>query len=537
LVGNTGSGKSWTVASAVQRCLEALQPPEQYRPKFIVLDINGEYAKAFGTTAHARQPNHVYVNSHEYGLPLWTFDLHELVHYFEASAATQVPVLDQVVTLARATGPGTSPAHHQLLRLDWALGLLRALVAYTQESGGKFVGRNARKTMSNLHELLLLLRNDAEQRSQPATRQAADAALTALQESSEIEPLLLSADQDEYYCFTGLDVQVREGIQSISQSLEPLLASAHSTLLAESGLPPLTADIPCPFPPPMLDEPSLFDSALSGMRGEQRMHEYVATLRLRIRRKLQDRRWRVFRGNEEDLFTEVLCPLLGLDFIPHQGGGDTGSSSSQALPEDSATVVIIDCSMLAHDVLPFFCAVVGRLLLDVREHANPDQRINRPWVLVLEEAHNYLRPRREGEDPGLTLSREAFERIAKEGRKFGMSLIIASQRPSDVSDTVLSQCANFIVHRIQNPDDIDYFKRILPGGSREMLDQVSILSPGEALPLGSAVNVPCRVRVHKPNPSPKSDTPAPRQHWKTEAVFDIEKAIANWLGQEDIGHD
>jgi DNA helicase HerA-like ATPase len=92
-----------------------------------------------------------------------------------------------------------------------------------------------------------------------------------------------------------------------------------------------------------------------------------------------------------------------------------------------------------------------------------------PWVLVLEEAHNYARPARSDEDRGHRLARLTYERIAKEGRKFGLSLIIASQRPSEISQTIISQCANFISHRLQNPDDIDHFRRIIPMQARRLL--------------------------------------------------------------------
>jgi DNA helicase HerA-like ATPase len=123
-----------------------------------------------------------------------------------------------------------------------------------------------------------------------------------------------------------------------------------------------------------------------------------------------------------------------------------------------------------------------------------------PWVVVLEEAHNYARPARTDEDRGHKLARLAFERIAKEGRKFGLSLIIASQRPSEVSPTIISQCANFVSHRLQNPDDIDHFRRIIPMQARRLLDQVTILASGEAIVFGSPFHVPdpCSLRQAEP---------------------------------------
>jgi DNA helicase HerA-like ATPase len=168
----------------------------------------------------------------------------------------------------------------------------------------------------------------------------------------------------------------------------------------------------------------------------------------------------------------------------------------------------------------------------MRAHATPARRTNQPYVLVLEEAHNYLRPYREGESQGIRLARDTFERIAKEGRKFGLSLMIASQRPSDVSATVLSQCANFVVHRIQNPDDIDYFKKILPTGSRDVLDQLPILAPGDGLLIGSAVNVPARVRVRRPSPEPLRETPKPWEAWREgQEKFDGADALRAWVAE------
>lgn len=93
------------------------------------------------------------------------------------------------------------------------------------------------------------------------------------------------------------------------------------------------------------------------------------------------------------------------------------------------------------------------------------------------------------------------------------------------SPTVISQCANFLVHRIQNPEDIDYFRKILSLGSRAMLDQLPILGPGAGLMLGSAVNVPARVKIERPKPAPLSDTARPWTAWQSgEESFDTSAA-------------
>ena len=125
-------------------------------------------------------------------------------------------------------------------------------------------------------------------------------------------------------------------------------------------------------------------------------------------------------------------------------------------------MTVLDLSMISHEVLPFICAVMGRVLLEAREKLQAKKRHHNPWVLVLEERTTTPVLPVKNEERGQALSRRAFERVAKEGRKFGLSLIVASQRPSEISPTIISQCANFFSHRLQNPDDIDHFKRIIP---------------------------------------------------------------------------
>jgi uncharacterized protein len=193
---------------------------------------------------------------------------------------------------------------------------------------------------------------------------------------------------------------------------------------------------------------------------------------MRLKTRLADRRWSVFTNYDELEISSTSAWFKSLGF---EAGG--------------CKITVLDLSMLAHEVLPFICSTVGRVLLEAREKLQAGQRYSNPWVLVLEEAHNYARPSRQGEDRGQAQSRRAFERVAKEGRKFGLSLIVASQRPSEISPTIISQCANFFSHRLQNPDDIDHFKRIIPRQAQRLLDQVTVLASGEAIVFGGSCPV------------------------------------------------
>jgi DNA helicase HerA-like ATPase len=125
-----------------------------------------------------------------------------------------------------------------------------------------------------------------------------------------------------------------------------------------------------------------------------------------------------------------------------------------------------------------------------------------------------------------------FEKIAKEGRKFGLSLLVASQRPSELSRTVLAQCNSFIVHRIQNPDDQEYFKSVISGVNRELLDQLPALAQQQAIVLGDCVSLPLQVRINDVDPKPRSDDPAFIKAWSstTPSAPDIEGIAAKWEG-------
>jgi hypothetical protein len=510
IVGNTGSGKSWTVASLLQRAIKNREQAKQLSgAKIIILDINGEYSRAFRQPQLKRKPNEAYVNSDDFVLPLWCTNLQEMAHIFQVTEArqTQFPVLERMITFARQFASlGTKADEifkireciqrcrnhaHKLFDLAEGKGSQFNIGTVYSEYAGSFT------TAFNELKICGVLPISPGTDLQQSIDRLLDPTPTTVPKANALH-----------------ENEIKK-VRSLRTLLNSYLDQLDTAVVASCPVSDSSADAPCCFNPELLDSREAKTWVLLGFEGEGDIRKNLPTMFLRMRRTLLDPRWRVFtKVSSVSQIDDVVRVLVG-----NISGKETN-------------VTIIDCSMVAFDVLPFFCACIGRLLLDIRRHANHDQRILQPWVLVLEEAHNYLRPYRVEEDLGISLSRESFERIAKEGRKFGLSLIIASQRPRDVSDTVLSQCANFIVHRIQNPDDIEYFRRIVPIGSREMLDQVPILDAGDALLLGSAVNVPSRVHIPKPDPTPQSETPKPSKAWlEGMPTFDTGEAVKNWLGE------
>jgi hypothetical protein len=153
-------------------------------------------------------------------------------------------------------------------------------------------------------------------------------------------------------------------------------------------------------------------------------------------------------------------------------------------------------------------------------------------VLVLEEAHHYI-PVRDAEKPeDQSVSKKVFERIAKEGRKYGLGLLVASQRPSELSHTVLAQCNSFIVHRLQNPRDLEYFKSVVPAAFEDLLGQLPVLPQQTAMVLGECVPAPVLMRVNDAVPTPRSEDPRFMDHWISEKAYEppFEDICAEWEG-------
>ncbi|WP_405049720.1 ATP-binding protein [Rhizobium sp. 1399] len=484
IVGNTGSGKSFSVSSLIQKAMKALEGAAE-EPHVFILDINGEYAKAFPPRdlPALRLPDRIYLNGREFSLPLWFLNAEEICAWLSASEQTQEPVLKDWWAIAKGGNARIAASMGALQNAMTALDqLISELSRIKRKSAGSYcdaiVGHLANSTIptTDFENLFVSHRNVDQYNQDVMANQAA---------------IYIEAEKLK----DAIRIQIVGGSEAEEEGMR-------------------TADSPLPIARATLTDPSLINRAVS-KEDTFRVDAHLTTLKLRLKTRLDDKRWRSFLNYEEDgTKIENLAAWLrrfGLDAA--QG----------------PKVSVLDFSMLSNEVLPFACAVMGRIFLEARERLPAASRYKHPWLLVLEEAHNYARPPRSDEDRGHRLARLTYERIAKEGRKFGLSLIIASQRPSEISQTIISQCANFISHRLQNPDDIDHFRRIIPMQARRLLDQVTILGSGEAIVFGSAFHIPTRVLFDRPEPGPYSQTAAPYHEWSKEtSPFPLDMVVEAW---------
>lgn len=192
------------------------------------------------------------------------------------------------------------------------------------------------------------------------------------------------------------------------------------------------------------------------------------------------------------------------------------------------SIKVIDFSEVPADILPVIIGLVARIIYQVQFWTDPNSR--RPVAFICDEAHLYL-PRKEG-NPVERRAVEAFEKIAKEGRKYGVALMIVSQRPSDVSATILSQCNNIISLRLTNADDQATVRKLLPESLESLLEALPIMDVGEAMVVGDSVLLPSRIKIDSPTEKPLSATIDFWSRWQEDVTnADFALAVENMRRQ------
>ena len=278
--------------------------------------------------------------------------------------------------------------------------------------------------------------------------------------------------------------------------------AAHSK---ESEFPDITVESPLPYDirALLLELHKKDVEMVPGVRGEKQgpLNGKLTRFIQRLESKISDKRLNfIFNSSSQlqkhDWFEGLARVLMGFG-----GGGG---------------LKIIDFSEVPSDILPLITGLVARLVFSLQQWMNSEKR--HPIALFCDEAHLYIPSSYSDsvEESGL----RNFERIAKEGRKYGLSLVVISQRPADVNKTVLSQCGNFIAMRLSNPDDQSVIKRLFPDNMGGFADSLPILDVGEAIIVGDACLLPSRIKIDLPGVMPKSATVDFWTEWGKEKAQD-----------------
>ena len=284
------------------------------------------------------------------------------------------------------------------------------------------------------------------------------------------------------------------------------------------GLDRITIDTPVYFDfAVILDEFRRLDTQMvpgSGKDKQGPLFGQFSRLLMRIDSRLNDRRYDLIfhpqtyatSASMEDLFRRLL-------------GAQTDGRKK---------VVIVDLSSVPFDVRNSVISLILRCLFDFSYWYRRVNGSSFPISVFADEAHIYLN---DG-DSSARPSRESAERIAKEGRKYGISLTVISQRPREVSSTILSQCNSFLCLRLSNPDDQSYVRNLLPDSVRGITSMFSTLRRGEGILLGDSVMMPTRIRIDRPNPTPHSDDTSFHDVWNEDPEeIDVAAVLDAWRRQ------
>ncbi|MBT0821664.1 ATP-binding protein [Campylobacter lari] len=470
ILGNSGSGKSNTIAHLLQEIYKKERPA--LGSKVIIFDVNGEYSQAFSKlTSHGIgiklfKPN---IKENENGvkpfyMPHFLLSLDEWYAFLMATDATQKPFWDKVLQEAYR--------FYKILSLSETAEQEKFLnyLKYRLYSFAKNILVQTEADTAKITTLASVISKTIE-------------IITKVTISDKLKSLIKDAENLLKKCNLKFGV-ANEEISNILKHIEKQINfddvdeifkyKYKDGEFFDYTFLEIAAEII------LVDEET---------RGNKTTRGYVGTMLTRLD---------YFINNPECFFMREMNNgyIKEVDkYLDYLWGQQT-------------QLIIIDTSELGNDILETLTSVISRLIFEYRKKQKGENRQKNPVHFVLDEAHRYIK-----KDQKYLLKDNIFERIAREGRKFSLYLFISSQRPSELSETVLSQCVNFIIHRIQNENDMRHINAVLPYFSEDFVSKIKQSVPGEALVFGDFVPMPMHIKIKKADPEPHSSNCKISQEW------------------------
>ncbi|OXA76710.1 hypothetical protein SAMN05444397_11616 [Flavobacterium aquidurense] len=521
ILGNTGSGKSCTLTSILRNLFRYdYKGSNLNNAHFVIFDTNGEYKDAFlpeqevlTTLDDKTQKELELINANYYGgedkvqVPYWLMNWSDFRALLNPSDATQAPLLNSAIGLAKNNEESLNIS---ILPIYLKADVESILSCSTEELKKRTwdAGGNWRWKANN--EIL----NIAE-----AIRPFDD----------ELATLLSHLGGEVNFNNAGLQTPIRE---SIYNRLNKLLTLAVDIQITSSH----NIDLPIYFNYQQLCNKFLDAAIKNEGSGNTRLNEFISTLRLRMNSFLNDKRMAIplMLKNTEEINKNVLPQFLAFLLGDYNKVFSSETENHFVKKYNDSTgffdlkrthqINIIDVSQLPFEVLETITALLGRIILEFVSYFVPSDRGKFPIVIILEEAQNYIAENK------YSVAKTIFERIAREGRKYGISLIVSSQRPSELSKTVLSQCNSFIIHRLQNPEDQKYIRGLVSSANADILEQLPVIPQQHAIITGDCVRAPIQVRIDDVHPTPNSHNPKYIESWLASSTIPYEATVNKWIG-------
>lgn len=515
VLGNTGGGKSCTVAGLIRWSLQAARQVRAAtgrdsipNARFVILDPNGEYARAFEDLEP--QVRLFQVDGTDPATPLkvpsWLWNGEEWAAFTGAAPGVQRPILYEAIRRLRSAAG--APDSFQTRVRGRVRRYQTGLTLKIQNSDHMAAGRRegVAQFLANAAVDFEALQNDPECADQHLRNALSAVASTCRQ----VEEAARSGSNNRGG-FWHNDFQETE----LARVQNALSAVAQAVGLA-GGQHVMAEDTPTFF---AAQELPGYVEALAADTSGRDMAQFVDSLNLRIR----------------GLFAPgPLASVVASEGTASPRLADWLNAYVGSHQASNGPVAIVDLSLVPSEAIHIVVAVLARMVFEaVQRHRKRTEAVL-PTVLVLDEAHAFIHRdlAAEGAPASARLCYKTFERIAREGRKFGLGLVVASQRPAEVSPTVLSQCNTFILHRIVNDQDQQLVKRLVPDGLGDLLRDLPSLPSRRAILLGWGAPAPLLVEIRElPDlERPHSPDPAFWGVWTgtTACVIDWQAIASEW---------
>lgn len=460
IFGNSGSGKSCGVSRLIQNIF---QTPGfiPFRSNFFIFDSSGEYRNAF-QDINKINPNYNYKfyttnyhepNTEQLKVPLWLLTVDDLALLLSVTNHSQLPIIERMHKLVRIFNQGDVNATEYKNHI-----IAKAImtVLYSNET-----------STSKRNDIFSIIGScsteqfnlEAELPGIGYTRKFRDCFLID-SEGNFTESVLLTKYVSE---FIKPELDNFEPAKVVYYTLEDLEKALNFTLISEGWL-----------------------------RNENTYGDAV-TIRVRLHSLITGDyakffACRTFMSEQQFIASLIMMP--------------DGKHKAQIV---NFNLDDVDDSF-AKTITKIFC----RILFDFTKSLK--DRGSLPFNILLEEAHRYI----QNDTDTFILGYNIFDRIAKEGRKYGLIMSLISQRPVEISDTVISQCSNFLIFKMNHPRDLDYIKKMVPNISEEIVEKQKTLQPGTCMAFGSAFRIPMIVRMEMPNPQPYSANADVFKQWTAQ---------------------
>lgn len=499
VLGNTGSGKSCSVAGLIRWSLEAaktnLKDKNKPNARFIILDPNGEYSRAFGDKESGLIARKFKVSpkTGELALqiPLWFWNSAEWSSFTQASAKTQRPLLKRALREVKAGRTGVEEHTDEEKKLGLRRYLSSTLIIVQRDLRSGAIKSDESKFGFRLKAIC----SDLEQKKNDFPDNLLETVQVAIQEALDatFHSFTKGSETIEYYrAFT--EDQVLNIIDALSKALDTV-----GGIIYQEGP---DEDVPLQF------RGSDLADHLQILSEQENVSQFLDFLISRIRTFLSDSKINSIVGDSETLSLEQWLN----DYI----GGQAATESP---------LTILDLSLVPTEVIHVVTAVAARMVFEALQRFRKINGVVLPTVLVMEEAHTFIKRYKDDVEnyDAATICCQVFERIAREGRKFGLGLVLSSQRPSELSPTVLSQCNTFLLHRISNDRDQELVHRLVPDNLRGLLRELPSLPSQYAILLGWASELPVLLKI---DDLPKAQQP----HSDDPDFWNV------WVGGDDDGN-